>query len=410
MALSRVHVWSAGEVLTAIDLNAEFNSILTNASDLITPFTKAISLSGFALDFDMANTIAMTATTSGVNMTGGTLREPTEDTITAFAGGGQGSATALSLAKKYHRITVCASSGDSVLLPASSAGQAHYVRNDGAAAAKVFGTSPDTVNGVATATGVFLPASTGVWYVCTTAGNWTTGPLVAISGNFATTLTATAATNVTLPVTGTLATLAGSEALTNKTVNGLTITSTNGTLTLVNGSSIVTAGAFAITLTSTGATGVTLPTSGTLATLAGAEALTNKTFAVASNSLNMAPITASLGADVDLNNAANYFDGPSIAQGTSGTWFVSGTVTVDDTVGAAGMLAKLWDGTTVIASAEGFVQSATRPDVIALSGFIASPAGNLRISVKDPSSTTGKIRFNSTGNSKDSTITAIRIA
>lgn len=60
-------------------------------------------------------------------------------------------------------------------------------------------------------------------------------------------------------------------------LNGLTVTTTTGTLTLVNGSSIITAGAFAITFTATGATGVTLPTSGTLSTLAGSEAITNKT-------------------------------------------------------------------------------------------------------------------------------------
>lgn len=47
-------------------------------------------------------------------------------------------------------------------------------------------------------------------------------------------------------------------------INGLTISASTGTLTLVNGSSIITAGAFAVTLTSTGTTGVTLPTSGTL--------------------------------------------------------------------------------------------------------------------------------------------------
>lgn len=49
-------------------------------------------------------------------------------------------------------------------------------------------------------------------------------------------------------------------------VNGLTITSTTGTLTLANGSTLVTAGSNSITLTSTGATNVTLPTTGTLMT------------------------------------------------------------------------------------------------------------------------------------------------
>lgn len=68
-------------------------------------------------------------------------------------------------------------------------------------------------------------------------------------------------------------------AATATTVNKVTITAptTSATLTLVTGSSLITAGAYAITLTSTATTGVTLPTSGTLATLAGSEALTNKT-------------------------------------------------------------------------------------------------------------------------------------
>lgn len=66
-------------------------------------------------------------------------------------------------------------------------------------------------------------------------------------------------------------------AATATSINGLIITTTTGTLTLVNGSSLVTAGANSITLTSTGPTNVTLPTTGTLATLAGSENLTNKT-------------------------------------------------------------------------------------------------------------------------------------
>lgn len=66
-------------------------------------------------------------------------------------------------------------------------------------------------------------------------------------------------------------------AATATSVNGLTITSTTGTLTLVNGSTLATAGAFSTTLTATGATNVTLPTTGTLATLAGTETFGNKT-------------------------------------------------------------------------------------------------------------------------------------
>jgi len=47
---------------------------------------------------------------------------------------------------------------------------------------------------------------------------------LAISGNFATTLTLFGATNVSLPTTGTLATLAGAETLTNKTLTSPTLT------------------------------------------------------------------------------------------------------------------------------------------------------------------------------------------
>lgn len=124
--------------------------------------------------------------------------------------------------------------------------------------------------------------------------------------------------------------------------------------------------------------------------------------------LNMSQITNSLSGDVSLNNTGTYFDGPSVAQGTSGTWFVSGAVTLSDQSNAGGYNLKLWDGTTVIASSRYTVVVGTIITA-SLSGYITSPAGNLRISVNENSFTTGKIIFNGSGNSKDSTISAIRI-
>ena len=62
-------------------------------------------------------------------------------------------------------------------------------------------------------------------------------------------------------------TFTGSPALSTATatsINGLTISTTTGTLTLANGSTLATSGGNSITLTSTGATNVTLPVSGTL--------------------------------------------------------------------------------------------------------------------------------------------------
>lgn len=124
---------------------------------------------------------------------------------------------------------------------------------------------------------------------------------------------------------------------------------------------------------------------------------------------SLSQISATLGANVTLNNTASFFDGPSIAQGSTGTWFVSGTVSLQDSSAAARFDAKLWDGTTIVATATNTSGGASFVAAIALSGFITSPAGNLRISVKDASSTNGSIMAVS-GGIGGSNISAFRIA
>jgi hypothetical protein len=120
-------------------------------------------------------------------------------------------------------------------------------------------------------------------------------------------------------------------------------------------------------------------------------------------------LSNSLGANVSLNNAASYFDGPSVAQGTSGTWFASGNVRVIDTAGGATFNCKLWDGTTVVDSMAVQTTSSTQGVEIHLSGVLASPAANIKISCQDQTSTSGVIGFNGSGNSRDSTLTAVRL-
>jgi hypothetical protein len=83
-------------------------------------------------------------------------------------------------------------------------------------------------------------------------------------------------------------------------INKLTITAptTGATLTIVDGGSLITAGAFSTTLTSTATTNVTLPTTGTLSTLAGTETLTNKRINPRVQSITSSA-TVTLNADTD---------------------------------------------------------------------------------------------------------------
>lgn len=102
----------------------------------------------------------------------GFLIESAADSITAFATGGQTSATPLT--KELNRVTTVATVGDSVKLPASRAGLTILVVNHGANAMQVFGAGTDKINDVATATGVSQMPGSVVLYTCYTAGDWYT--------------------------------------------------------------------------------------------------------------------------------------------------------------------------------------------------------------------------------------------
>ncbi len=90
--------------------------------------------------------------------------------LTAHAGGGQGSALALTVA--VNSVGTVGTIGDSVKLPTSVAGGIVVVVNDAALALQAFGASTDTIDDVATATGVEVPGKATAVFYCPVAGKW----------------------------------------------------------------------------------------------------------------------------------------------------------------------------------------------------------------------------------------------
>jgi hypothetical protein len=127
---------------------------------------------------------------------------------------------------------------------------------------------------------------------------------------------------------GTIATGTWNGTIVGSTYGGTGVN--NGSSTITLGGNLVTSGANAITFTSTGTTGVTLPTTGTLATLAGSESLTNKTI----DSSNIGATTRGTGAFTTLtsNGATTFTAATASSSYTTGTLVVTGGVGISGAV------------------------------------------------------------------------------
>jgi hypothetical protein len=117
-----------------------------------------------------------------------------------------------------------------------------------------------------------------------------------------------------------------------------------------------------------------------------------------------------------MTSANTYYDGPAVTLST-GTWLLTGTVTVDGNANSTIETAKLWNGTTVAASCESLVYGGAvgREEIaLALSAVVVIAAGTptWKISVAG-NSTAGRIcaaaATNGAGNNA-STLVAVKIA
>lgn len=90
--------------------------------------------------------------------------------ITATASGTQ--ATAYQLTTRVNNVTTVATAGDAIKLPANPLGKVVWVMNNGANYMQVFGSGTNTINAIATATGIAQPVGALVAYVGITTTNW----------------------------------------------------------------------------------------------------------------------------------------------------------------------------------------------------------------------------------------------
>ncbi len=142
--------------------------------------------------------------------------------------------------------------------------------------------------------GTVIAGQYGGTGVANTGKTITLGGNLTTSGAFACTFTLTNTTSVTLPTSGTIAATNSTMTGTwNGTViagqyGGTGVANTGKTITL--GGNLTTSGAFACTFTLSNTTSITLPTTGTVATLAGAETFSSKFITLSAGTTSVAPL------------------------------------------------------------------------------------------------------------------------
>ena len=230
--------------------------------------TKGSPLTNTEVDtnFSNLNTDKLESTYSGAmnSLTGGTSIA-TVGTVTA----GTWSATAIGATKggtgqtTYATGDILYASGTNTLSKLTKPASAAYLKMaaDGTPSWDALGLDDITATGTIT-TGTWNASVIGAAYGGTGIAN-NAANTISFTGNYSLGLTLSANTSLTLPSSGTVATVAGSEALTNKSINGLTITSSTGTLTVTNGKTVSVSNT--LTFTGTDASSIAFGAGGTVA-------------------------------------------------------------------------------------------------------------------------------------------------
>jgi len=202
-------------------------------------------------------------TSTGLNVISAT------DAITAFAGGGQGSAVALT--SQINSITTSATAGDSVALPTSIAGHSVQVSNIGAAYADVFPISGDLIDELSVNIAVSLAPGQSIIFTCSVAGSWKSTPQEALGAKYTTGTTTT---------TFAAGELTGGDFVTYNNTQGTpgSIATRTATLMFTDDPFSRVAGAYRLRIINNQGTGTLTVTAGTGVTLTGTMTIAVNTF------------------------------------------------------------------------------------------------------------------------------------